>query len=336
MKEIIGILDSDYSFAEVLAERINEDGDFPYEARAFSDQTALFSVLEEGSLAALLLSADREDEEVLRKDIPKIGLLSDVRGFSSIHGLPAVFKYRPVSDLREEILRLVSADTKEDAAGLRKAGSRCSFIGVASPSGRVYKTSFALVLGMLLSQNARVLYVNLEPCSGFSTLFEKQFDRDLADVLYRYEAGDRDFCPEEMLEEYHGLKILPPAGLAEDVCHMDPKTVRQAITEAAERLRMDMTVVDLGPDLRFTESFFPMLSKLYIPLLPNTAQEGKEEMFQAFLNRLQDENDAYPAVSVEEVALPAVRTFARGRLYLEQLLWSELGDAVRQLLGGIV
>ena len=98
MKENIGILDSDLSFARVLCERINEDGDFPYYARMFPDKEELFAFLDTSPLSLLLLSADREDEEILKADIPKIGYLSDVKGYASIRGMPALFKYRPVSE----------------------------------------------------------------------------------------------------------------------------------------------------------------------------------------------------------------------------------------------
>ncbi|MBP5225619.1 MAG: hypothetical protein J6Z38_08590 [Lachnospiraceae bacterium] len=332
MKEWIGILEKDPAYAEALCGRLNEDGDFPYRAEVLKDREALLPRLKEAPPAVLLLSTACEDEEVLRADIPKPVFLTDVKGYASIRGIPALFKYRPVSELKEEILRIAAeapASGSGTGAGIQ---GRCAFVGVASPSGRVQKTAFSLVLGTLLAQNANVLYVNLEPCSGFQALFEKTFERDLADVLYRYEAGEEDLCPEDFLEDFHGLKILPPAGLPEDLCHAAPDTVRDAVAAAAKRLGADIAVLDLGPDLRFTAAFFPLLEKLYVPVLQNAGQEGKQEAFRAFLARLRD-GAAGP--ETEEVSLPPVRTFARGRVYLERLLWSELGDCARQLLGGI-
>ena len=335
MKEMIGILDQDLSYAEMLSRRINEDGDFPYHMTVFQTSEDLFAALKAAPLAGLLLSTGIEEEAVFSADIRVLIYLTDIRDYAAIRGIPAVYKYRPLSDLKEEVKRLMSAaeERKSGLPGRGPAESGCVWIGVAGASGRVCKTGFSLVLGMLLSRNARTLYVNLEPCSGFQTLFEKPFEQDLADVLYRFEAGDPEFCTEEMLEDCHGLKVLPPVGLPEDLYHAPPAGVAAAVAAAAGKLRADAVVIDLGPDLRFTEQFFPLLSKIYVPVLQNTGQEGKQEMFMEYLHRLQEEAGPVP---VEEVAVRPLRSFSKGRVYLDRLLWSELGDCARQVLGGMI
>ena len=184
----VAVIDFGGQYNQLIARRIR---DLSVYAEIRSYDISPEEILSKGYKALVFTGGPRSvyledsplcDPEILKLKARQFLYLTDVRGYPVIDGIRTVFKYQAVSGIETELLDGLAKgeeDTPEDGAALYRA----KYIGVASPIGRCLKTSFCLTLGQLLSQKEHVLYMNLEPCSGFTALFEKEFPKDLSDLL---------------------------------------------------------------------------------------------------------------------------------------------------------
>ena len=333
MKDVLLIYDSDLVYSRQLAERLSFREDVTQEVHWFTEPEELLAAVRaaEKPLVLTVRGHSEETEELLR--LSKAGecvllFLTEVRGYDHIEDVPAVFKYRPLSMIVEDIQ---AAAGEEQEAGNEAAFSRAGFIGVMSPVGRALKTSFCLTLGQLLSQGGKVLYVNLETCSGFPALFGREFEADLSDYLYAYGTGGEGGSLPEAMESFHGVDVLPPARLPEDLYRTDPQLIRNLLLKLARERSYAFVIVDLGTDYRLGEALLPGCGLIYVPVRRDPVSEAKAEEFMDWLRRVKGEK----ALRAEKLILPLRQTFVGGKEYAEQLLWSELGDYVRELLGGM-
>jgi len=205
------------------------------------------------------------------------------------------------------------------------------FLGLASPIGRIQKTSFSLVYGALLSQGAKVLYVNLEPFSGLEKLFEKSFPGTLSDVIYAHEIEDDKFDVSTVYENFHGLLMIPPVHLAEDIFQCKPEVLKDILLDIGRDELFDVVLVDFGSQFHFLPAFLPVLNRLYIPKTGKEQDNFKLEDFKQFLQRLLQGEEK----ELVDITIPSCASMVTGKAYLEQLMWNEMGDCARRIIGGI-
>ncbi len=324
MKELLAIYDTDNEYVKRLKSALNEDAAFPFFAVTAASREELDRILSEEQIQVLLISGKEEIPE----GVKTVFRMTEVPGY--VGGELSFCKYLPVGKIKEEILRKQSAflDAEESAD---RPGDKTMYIGIASPVGRALKTSFGLVLGQLLAQNAHTLYVNLEPCPGTEVLFGRKPAKDLADVLF---AGTReDWDGKESVEEQlHGLSLFPTAAVPEDIYQTDPAFLKEVLRKYVHANGYEAVVLDLGTEYRILEEFVPSLNKLYIPSRKEPVQEAKAAEFLEWVGRIADEEFREKA---EVITLPMPGIFSRSKYDPEQLLFTELGDTVRSMLGGM-
>ena len=324
MKTVLVIYDSDPEYASRLRDALNQDREFPFFAEVAKDESEAEALVRDSGAEVLLTS-----EKGVRPDgVKSVLLLTDVPGYAGAE--PSVFRYQSAEQIRNAILkqqRMLDVSEEDSEKRIRYG----SWIGVASPVGRALKTSFSLVLGQLLSQHAKTLYVNLEPCPGISELFGTRFSKDLSDLLYEGMKEDWDGSG-DFTETIRGLDVLAPASVPEDVYETDPVFLRSVIRKYAAANLYENVILDLGNEFRVVGAFLPILDKFYVPTRNEPLQEAKIAEYREWLTRVTE-----PAFEnkTEVLALPAPGLFSRGKFDPEQLVFTELGDAVRTLLGGL-
>lgn len=324
MKNLLVIYDSNREYAERLREALNKETGFPFHAKTAETAEELETLVRDSGAEVVLTS----DRETVPDGTKTVILLTDVPGYAG--GEPAVFRYQPAEKIRQAILKHQRLfEEEDDAAKLQRV--RESWIGVASPVGRSLKTSFSLVLGQLLSQHSRTLYVNLEPCPGLTVLFGSRFSKDLSDLFYEAMKADWDGTG-DFTETVHGLDVLAPAAVPEDIYQTDPAFLRTVIRKYASANQYETVVLDLGNEFRIAEAFLPTLSRLYVPVRKEALQEAKVAEFREWLTRVTEPSFEE---KTEVIALPQPGLFSRGKFDPEQLLFTELGDTVRSMLGGM-
>lgn len=327
MQEMIAVYSEDPEFSENLCRKLRDRGRIPCALKAFDTREALEEYVNSHPDTYVLLDRQAADAALMKLLPGRVIYLTDVRGYPRIDNIRTVFKYQALSGIETELLE----GLREETEGPQDSGSAlftAKYIGVVSPVGRSLKTSFCLTLGQLLAQKEHVLYIDLEPCSGFRALFEKEFPKDLSDLLYAYETGKRHENAADYTEQFHGLDFIAPVLAPEDIYRTDPAVLLRVITELQRSGAYDTVILDLACDYRHAEALIPICRKLYLPVRKDLLSEAKMAEFKAWLERISDGS----RLRTEEVVLPFHQTFSTGKQYLEQLLWSELGDHVRTML----
>ena len=180
--EVLAIYDRESSFASRLAEMMNDDAAFPYFAEVFSEETALVQALEEGRINLLVADKSAWDEMPQKSGAGRVIVWSDVPGYSCIDGVPAVYKYQSAKQIQEGILKICAEEKTALTVGAESV--RTKYIGVVSPVGRSFKTSFSVALGQLLSERGKVLYLTLEPYAAHEVFFGKEPEFGFSNLLY--------------------------------------------------------------------------------------------------------------------------------------------------------
>ena len=192
-----------------------------------------------------------------------------------------IYKYQPAECIMKEFLEICRFSGGISGTGLQKD---TKMLGVYSPIGRCGKTSLALVLGQLLAQNYKAVYVNLEEWPGFERIIGVYEGMDISDLIYYIKQGKEELGMyiNGMLQEVNGLKILPPVKIAPDIQELGEE-VNKLLQEVAKSECYDVILVDFGRQIKSMLPVLQNLEKLYMPVLKDPASRAKLEEFFRFL-----------------------------------------------------
>ena len=204
-------------------------------------------------------------------------------------------------------------------------------LGVYSPVGRCLKTSFALTMGKLLAQEERVLYLNLEEFSGLSVLMKEEYKSDLSDLLYFYNGGSYNSLRLSSVVHTMGeLDYIPPVRYPEDLDQVGEEAIAGLIRAIAGESAYDTLVVDIGSGRRTALSVMKLCRVIYMPIREDPVSLAKLKELEQYFSQT---GNGMLRERIKRLKLPYHGSFGRGD-YIDQLLWGELGDYVRQLLRG--
>lgn len=327
MKRIMGVYDVDPFYASRFAEFVNQKEQIPFTVMAFSSMEKLFSFSEQESLD-LLLIGDGINLELLNEiKAAQIIRLSENR--EVIGGeLPTVYKYQSADAVLREIISCYQIQPEQ--IPLFMTGLKSTVLGVYSPISRCGKTSFAFTLGQLLARESRTLYINLEEHSGLSKLTGTTYTGTLSDLLYYYRQGEYNHIRlGAVLYNWGGLDYVPPAVYAEDLAEVKGEELAGLIVRITADGSYDTILLDLGHLAKGAEPLLELCDIIYTPIKDDCVSSAKLEAWKDYLEQSGRE---HLWERVHLLNLPTLHTIHHAEAYLEQILWSELGDYVRDLL----
>lgn len=336
--ERLAVYDRESSFASRLVQLMNEDESFPFYAEAFVTEEALCGAMESGRIDILVTDKPAWEEMVQKAGAGRVIVWSDVPGYSVIDGMPAVFKYQSAKLIQGEILRICE---EARAVPAEVSAGRTKYIGVVSPVGRSFKTSFAVTLGQLLSERGKVLYASLEPYTAYEVFFGKPADYGFSNLLYVWNVKNTGINEDihriqgnyygRFIEEFHGLSVLPPSEFPEDLYRTEPGQVWQVLTELVNEQGYDLVIMELGMDHRYLETFLPRMNKVYVPSRDDAVSQCKVQEFMRWAGRM----DEFLYRKMETIIIPGHPVIPGGISQAEQVLWGGVGDYVRTMLAGM-
>ena len=327
MRKVIAVYDEDPVYAENLVRGLPREEGFPYELVLFTDTERFLAFVNETPECMVLTDPDsgRAAKEELRTH--RKVYLSDEQDHAGTDRVPAVYRYQPLSKLRRAILLAFSGE-EENVTPER--GSKAALIAVVSPVGRCGKTGFSGTISKLLSQRERVLFLSLACWAGLYEESVQDCIGDLSDYLYACETG-RDFgdnCSGD--SDLPKLLRIAPVSMPEDLFRADPETIRQIIDRISEKQAIRTAVLDLGTDERMMRAFLPLAGEIYVPSLRDRVSEAKTSAFLDWVRRTFG-REVHERCRV--LFLPEPPRFMNTEDGPEALLWSELGDYTRRLIG---
>ena len=314
-----------YNFMEYLSQRRN----LPFEVQAFTSAEILCEYAKTQPIEILLISDKAMCEEVRRLKVNKLMILSEGVHNPELDQYPSVYKYQSSDQVIREVMDCYGAE-KAACAGAAPLKKSTSVIGIYSPVGRTQKTSFALTLGQILAKNRAVLYLNLESYSGFEQILGETYERNLSDLLYfvRQENVNLIHRLNGMVRPIQNLDFVPPALSPMDIQCAACSEWMFLFDQIVRNSAYEVLILDLGDGVQDLYQILDYCTRVYVPVRGDALSAAKIAQFENLL-RMWD----YEGVleKMQKIKPPFHSTNRTGKGYIEDLVWSELGDYVRQL-----
>ena len=333
MKKILAICDLEVAYASHFMEHMNNRRKLPFIVEAFSDLEEVKAAVDSHAIEILLISEsalEGREEEVGNWPIHQVIVLAEGVVTKSCRSYPEVAKYQSSDSVIREVMAVYAAESKEkQVTSVIKRPTEV--IGVYSPVGRCLKSTFAMTLGRLLAKDKAVLYVNLESCAGFELLFSQNYDRTLSEVLYHLHEKTQGLIHQVNASICHmdNLDYIPPVQFPQDLAAISVKDWDRLIDVLRGESIYETVIVDIGDGLQDVCAVLGMCDRIYMPVKTDFISEAKILQFERLM-----EICSYKEVieKVKKLKLPFCTFPVKGTQYLEQILWSEFGDYVRNLI----
>ncbi|MCI9106397.1 MAG: hypothetical protein HFG57_10670 [Lachnospiraceae bacterium] len=329
MKRIMGVYDVDPFYADRFAEFANQKEQIPFTAIAFTNISKLQSYSQKQPLELLLVGDDIDRTQLVEVKAEQIVQLSESREI--IRGeIPAVYKYQASDAVLREVMACYRVNPEK--VPLTTVGTKSTVIGVYSPINRCGKTGFCMTLGQILARESRVLFFNLEEYSGMSRLTNTEYTTSLSDLIYEYrQGGYTHMSIGTVLHNWGGLDYVPPVAYAEDLVELKGDELAELIARIAVDGIYEMVLIDIGNLGRGMEPLLELCNVIYTPIKEDCVSAAKLEAWQNYLDE-SGRNHLWEKVRL--LKLPRLGAVWQTETYLEQLLWGNMGDFVRNLLKG--
>lgn len=280
---ILVILDREEDFLYGIGRYFQERLLKSFDIYSFHRKESLVKFAEEKKkeIQVFLGSICLTEKEQKQLNIKQAIYLSDGRRIEE-RETPAIYKYQPVEGIMKEFLEICHF-TREMGRVAVKGSVR--FLGVYSPVGRCGKTSLALVMGQVLAQKKRVIYVNLEEWPGFERIIGGYEGLDISDLIYYIKQGKKELgiYLDGMVVTLNQLKILPPVKKAPDIQEAEAKEIEVLFEEIVNSGEYDIVLVDFGSQIKSTFQLLERFEKVYMPVLKDQVSVAKQEQFLDFL-----------------------------------------------------
>lgn len=328
MNRIMAVYDVDPFYADRFAEFVNRKEAAAFTAVAFTRISRLKEFMETRRVELLLVGDEIKEEEL--KDLGDIQIirLSETGVVQDEH--PTVYKYQASDNVLREVMACYQIKERPQLRVLE--GRKCRVMGVYSPVSRCGKTGFALTLGQVLARESKTLFLSLENFSGLSTLTGTSYRTCLADLLYHIHQNEtRQLCMGSVVYSWGSLDYVPPVIYGEDLSEIKGSEIAILIEQIVREGGYEVLILDMGHFSREVEVVLALCDTIYAPVTEDIVSMAKLQEWKEYLTASGREA-LWEKVQI--LHLPVEQRLGTGEAYLEQLLWSPLGDYVRALILG--
>lgn len=333
MRKILAICDLEVAYASHFMEYMNNRRKLPFEVQAFSSLDKVKEAVTEQPIEILLISERAllgRETEVSAWDIKQVIVLGEGMHTQKSEYYPTVSKYQSSDSVIREVMAVYAAETRENQV-FPSIKKEAKVIGVYSPVGRCLKTSFAIVLGQLLARERSVLYLNLESCSGFENLFETAYDRTLSDVIY-YLRQKKNMLIHHISSAVctiENLDYLPPVMFPQDIASVKMEEWQTLINVIRQESPYEIVILDIGDGVGDIYGLLELCDHIFMPEKQDVISQAKISQFESLLDVCAGEEVLSRVVKLR---LPYFSVATTKSQYLKQLIWSEFGDYVKNLI----
>ncbi len=214
-RKILAVCDSDTDYLQMLQSYFLKKSPAGFEVLTFNSikQAALES--KEDDFEILLVGEGIYDKSVQDIDAQKIFILQE-NGLSGIADFAAVQKYQSMESLMSQVLDAFASDEKckSRVRMENKAQGAAGLISFYSPDRHKGQSIAALAAAQALADMGnKVLYISMQPFSGFEQIFGTKYEADVTDFVY-FALRQQDkllYKLEGIKRTVHGVDYLPPA-----------------------------------------------------------------------------------------------------------------------------
>ena len=330
-RNIFAICDLEKEYAMNFMQFLNQKKSIPFEIHAFTSVETLVDFASKEFIELLLVSDRAMCPEIRTLKTGVLVILAEELPPPDYSGPPQVYKYQAQDQLVREVMACYGEVPSAVPIPAPFAKRKTDILAVYTPLHRCLKTSIALAMGQILSQENAVLYVNLEEYSGFEELVGKTFDSDLADLIYyaRQENCDltRKLCA--VVRTLGNLDYIPPVRQPWDIRCITLKDCRRLLDNLIRRSAYEVIILDVGTEMEEILDLLRLCTRIYMPVLGDPVSAAKLRQYEDMLALWEYEDLKEKTIRLKP---PFYTPVSRGASYVEQLPYGELGDYIRKIL----
>lgn len=325
-KFIMAICDKEEAYAYHFLEYINGKKLLPFQVQVFTKPEQLELFCKKNSVELLVVAESSYTEEMKKFSVKHTVVLAD-KGELQLENALIVHKYQSSEKIIKEIM-FYYGNFEDSRNLLIKSSEEAKLIGVYTPIGRCLQTSFALLLGQLLSENKRILYLNFEAYSGFGKFMKREFTSDLTDLMYFLNNLEDNFIPKfkSMVESINGLDYIPPAFSFVDLSSIPIESWKKLLGQITGTCNYDYIILDLSDNVKGLFDLLKMCEKVYTITKDDGVAMAKIDQYEKLLTMMECEE------IIEKTKKFRFPKFQNVPFEVEQLPFCELAKYVKAII----
>ncbi len=326
----IAYYDEDVAYAERFCDFVSRDQKLPFKVKLFTKDKALKKHFEKGGSDILLVASDSYSEDMEMIGAPEIIIFNGIKKVSCDPPHRRVYKYQAVNLIIDILLNYIADMGLVTVGDSAFSGKKAEIIGIYSPISRSGKTSLALTMGHLLSNDKEVLYINFEEFSGLNSLISEDYKSDLADLLYYYKQA-REMLPvklQAVVRKNHGMDYIPPIRYNEDLRNIKSEDWVGLINEIAG-MEYDYIILDLSNMISDIFAVLEQCDYIYMPVCSDRISMFKLNAYEEYLF-LTGRESILEKTNKIKIPMQDISNWQEN--YMEELVWGCMGEFVKKLL----
>lgn len=242
MKKIrVAVCDTDNVYRERLAEYLIRKKSGQIQVYAFSGKRMLMDQQKQQPMDIVLYGTGFEP---VRSEPESLFIrMAEEQEEAGEEG--AIFKYQSAEEILRQMYDYYLRQRQKNLGSSHKAKELAA---IYSPSHCMMQTPFALAMAQILSEEKRVLYLNLGEWSGFCPWMGQEYHRDLADLLYLLSSygGQTAGILESVVHSYHRVDYIPPMADAQLLAETEAGAYEMLLRMLVDKTEYDVVLLDFG------------------------------------------------------------------------------------------
>lgn len=272
-------------------------------------------------LSGILLS-DSQEKEFGAKQYIYLGN----ENIRESNGRSMLYKYQPKDAL---LKNFVTVCDFKGIAGINLGERKTDFIGIYSPVARCGKTTMALTMAQLLSEEKKVIYVSLETWPGFDRYLGNYCGMNLSDLIYFIKQGKKNLteyilASEIPLEDFY---VIAPVKNSPDIQMVETEEIKFLLEEIVSTNQYDVVILDFGDCFYRNLSLMMEMDRLYMPVLSDEISIKKQVEFYDFL-----ENSEYKDLKEKIVECKVNRIREEETEFIKAMAEGSYGEQIKSYL----
>jgi len=325
-KDVLVLCDTEEEYAILMTEFIKARKEIPWEIRTYTEVAMMLQEERNQKIAVLVIAESSYTEEVKGLTPGRVVILNE-SGMLKWGQIPNVSKYQQAESVLRQILE-VYMEIAECTLPKLVTDSKTKLIGIYSPVKRCLQTSFAMVMGQMLAEKGRTLYLNFEHYAGRTELLGDEQTRDLADLLYFLNTEGEKFRlrMQTIIRQKGQMDYVPPVKSGQNLLTISPREWMKLLQKIAELGIYEYIVLDLSESMQGIFDVLRSCVKVFTLVKEDDVAQSKLLQYEQMLALYQYEDVLQKTCKCTPPKLPRLPKT------IEEYTKSELADYVRAQL----
>jgi hypothetical protein len=329
--KILALCDGEEYYAQHMSQYLKSHKEIPWEIRTFTGQESLLGAISLLEPAVLVVSENVCTEEILNIQPTRTIVLNE-SGILRGSAVRNVDKFQRADLVYQELLSIYMEWGEGDQLSLFLPTAVMQkdvvLIGLYTPVHRCLQTSFGLVLGQMLADKHKTLYLNFEHYAGIGELLPNLRTRDLSDLLYFLSADKEKFLlwMEIIRKKIGYLDVIPPVKAGEQLIQVTKEEWMEFLKRIFELGQYQYIILDLSESVQGLMDILRLCKTVFTLTKDDHMSRSKLDQYEQVLSLYEYEDVLQ---KTHKCSLPVFRRLPD---QMEQLTKGELADYVREIM----